>query len=291
MAVRKRFLVVLLAVLLLALTGCMGSDPATIYCNSFQVDGIVGDVVTADVANVDTDGDGTNDALQLVARVVRQDTLEVVYLAPRVVIPVGQTAHGIGFTSDQFSFPAVPEGTVLDVFYTGSDIYLSGPDPFPGPGYFDVDLLEFTGACQLAPEEPPVDPTEEPETWRPEWFAPGDDRLNPDAHAYAAVYCDEEYQRVLIYGVNSPGAGDLNDGSGFFALEVPYSELPPIPTESNILIAESAGVRFYRNLQGEFVVVAGPDFEGKEYVVLWDGCPASYVQRFILQGDRLQRTG
>jgi len=96
---------------------------------------------------------------------------------------------------------------------------------------------------------------------------------------------------VLIYGVNSPGAGELNDGSGFFALEVPYSELPPIPTESNLLIAESAGVRFYRNVQGEFVVVAGPDFEGKEYVVLWDGCPARYVQRFILQGNRLQRTG
>ena len=57
------------------------------------------------------------------------------------------------------------------------------------------------------------------------------------------------------------------------------------------MIAEFESIRFYRNVQGEYVVVAGPDFEGKEYVVLFDGCPMSTVQRYILQGDRLQRTG
>lgn len=282
------------------LTGCMASDQPTIYCNSFRVEGIIGDIVDGSVANVDTDGDGVNDALQIVATVIRLDTSEVLYLAPRVVIPVGESADGIGFTSDEFDFPAAPEGTVLQIDYTSHIDFTGFPSPpFPS-GPEEVSLLSYTGACQLAPGDPdePDEPDEpdDPDdpalsTPRPEWFSPGDDRLNPDAHAYAAVYCDETFQRVLIYGVNSPGAGDLSNGSGYFALEVPYSELPPTPTDTNVLIAEVDGVRFYRNVQGEFVVVAGPDFEGKEYVVLWDGCPASYVQRFILQGDRLQRTG
>lgn len=278
----RRFVLVFLAALLVVLSGCISTDAEewTIYCDSFSVSGITSDTVEDIDATYDSDGDGEFDSFQVWAIVTRTETSEILYSAPRAVIPVGQSAQGIGFTSDTFSFPAVPEGTELNILYSVLAFDF-------GVG----DLLEFSGACELAPDDPTPDPTDEPDTWEPEWFTPGDDRMNPDAHAYAAVYCDATNDRVLIYGVNSPGAGERSDGSGFFALQVPYSDLPPTPAEQSALIAEFENIRFYRNIQGEYVVIAGPDFEGKEYVVLWDGCPMSYVQRFILQGDRLQRTG
>jgi len=270
--------------LLLVLTGCMPTiaEEWTIYCDSFHMSGITSDTVGEYDVNYDSDGDGELDSVLVWALVIRPETDEILFSSPRGVIPLGQSVQGTGFTSDEFSFPAVPAGTTLTIRYDLFSFPLS-------------NLISFTGACQLAPEDPTPDPTaeptEEPETWQPEWWSPGDDRLNPDPHAYAAVYCDADYQRVIIYGVNSPGAGAASDGSGFFALQVPYSELPPTPTGANAMIAEFESIRFYRNVQGEYVVVAGPDFEGKEYVVLFDGCPMSTVQRYILQGDRLQRTG
>jgi len=276
---RTKILFVLLSLgLIPALAGCMGADEATIYCDAFQADGIIGDVVTPDVVNLDTDADGTNDALLVMATVTRLDTSEVLYHAPRVVIPVGQSADGIGFTSDAFSFPAAPEGTLLSVRYT-SQIDFSGfpSPPFP-PGLQEAPLLEYSGECVARPEAA-----------SDEW-SPRDGRLNPDRYAYAAVYCDAANQQIVVWGINSPGAGDRNDGSGFPALIVPYSGIPPAPTDASVLIAQHDRVRLYRNMQGELVVVAGPDAEGKEYVVLWDACPPTYVQRFILQGDQLQRT-
>lgn len=296
----RRLIFVLLVGLLLVLTGCISTDAeeSTIYCDSFRVTGITSEKVEDVDATYDSDGDGEYDSFEVWAIVTRVETGEILYSAPRTVIPLGQSAQGVGFTSDEFSFPAVPEGTELTINYN----VLAFDFGFG-------DLMSFTGACQLAPVDPTAEPTDEPtdepsdeptaepsvtpapNTWKPEWWSPGDDRLNPDSHAYAAIYCDAEYQRVIIYGVNSPGAGAASDGSGYFALQVPYADLPPTPTGANALIAEFEDLRFYRNVHGEYVVIAGPDFEGKEYVVLWDGCPMSYVQRFILQGDRLQRTG
>lgn len=276
---RTKILFVLLSLgLIPALAGCMNADQATIYCDAFQVEGIIGDIVTPDVANLDTNADGTDDALLVVATVTRLDTSEVLYHAPRVVIPVGQSVDGIGFTSDAFSFPAVPEGTSLLVQYT-SQIDFSGfpSPPFPS-GSQEVPLLVYNGECVARPDAA-----------SDEW-SPRDGRLNPDRYAYAAVYCDAENEQIVVWGINSPGAGDRNDGSGFPALAVPYADIPPAPADASVLIAQYDRVRLYRNIQGELVVIAGPDAEGKEYVVLWDACPPRYVQRFILQGDHLQRT-
>lgn len=290
---------ILVVGLLLVLTGCVSTDAEewTIYCDSFRVTGISSEPVEGVDATYDSDGDGEYDSFQVWAVVTRTETSEILHSSPRAVIPVGQTAQDAGFTSDEISFPAVPEGTMLSIDYSVL-AYSFGLDEI-------ISLMDFEGACQFAPvdptDEPPVVPppeptgepsvTSTPNTWKPEWWSPGDDRLNPDPHAFAAVYCDATHERVLIYGVNSPGAGNRNDSSGFFALQVPYSDLPPTPTGANVLIAEFENIRFYRTVDGEYAVVAGPDFEGKEYVVLFDGCPMGTVQRYILQGDRLQRTG
>lgn len=122
------------------------------------------------------------------------------------------------------------------------------------------------------------------------WFEPGDDRINRQAYAYASVYCQADEQRVGIYGIHSTGAGEFNDGSGFPAIFVPYAELPPTPTDGNVLIAQYANIEFYRLTTGEYQVNAGPDPEGKEYVLIWDGCPQTYIQAYILQNGVLTQT-
>ena len=167
--------------LLLVLTGCMPTiaEEWTIYCDSFHMSGITSDTVGEYDVNYDSDGDGELDSVLVWALVIRPETDEILFSSPRGVIPLGQSVQGTGFTSDEFSFPAVPAGTTLTIRY---DLF----------SYPISNLISFTGACQLAPEDPTPDPTaeptEEPETWQPEWWSPGDDRLNPDPHAYAALF-------------------------------------------------------------------------------------------------------
>lgn len=104
-------------------------------------------------------------------------------------------------------------------------------------------------------------------------FNPNDGRINPHAYAPVAIYCDAANSRVAIYGIN-------DDGEGFEAIFVPYSELPETPA-SNLLIEQFGDIRFYRLSTGEYQVSAGPDAEGKEYAAVFDGCPWSYVEAYI----------
>lgn len=125
-----------------------------------------------------------------------------------------------------------------------------------------------------------------------QWFEPGDDRINRQAYAYASVYCDADNQRVGIYGIHSTGAGDpdRNDGMGFPAIFIPYAELPPTPTDSNVQIASYGNIGFYRLTSGEYQINAGPDAEGKSYVLVWDGCPQTYIKAYMLQNGVLTQT-
>ncbi len=93
----------------------------------------------------------------------------------------------------------------------------------------------------------------------------GDSRENPEAGATAVVYCDNTYDRVLVYGVD-------DNSNGYFAFAVPYSELPEAPQFGNILIEEFGDVGFYRYAGGMFGIVVGPDFEGKYYTFEWWQC-------------------
>lgn len=107
-----------------------------------------------------------------------------------------------------------------------------------------------------------------PEVFR--GFEPGDGRINLQAYAPAAVYCDAANSRVAIYGIDEAG-------SGYPALFVNEADLPPTPTEEqgHLLVAESGNIRLYRMTTGELQVRNGPDADGKEYAFIWDGCPAT----------------
>jgi hypothetical protein len=126
------------------------------------------------------------------------------------------------------------------------------------------------------------------------FFDPGDDRINRQAYAYASVYCDDANHRVAIYGINSDGTSvpGGKDGTGFPGIFVYYFNLPPTPSaeDGNTLIEEYGNIRFYRLTSGEYQVMVGPDSEGKHYVVVWDGCPQTYVQAYIFQNGVMTPT-
>lgn|GEM_PF-1312943 len=126
------------------------------------------------------------------------------------------------------------------------------------------------------------------------FFEPGDDRLNRQAYAYASVYCDDANHRVAIYGINSDGASSASgkDGDGFPGIFVYYFNLPPTPSaeDGNVLIEQAGNIRFYRLTSGEYQVMVGPDSEGKDYVLVWDGCPHTYIQAYSFQNGVMTPT-
>lgn len=117
----------------------------------------------------------------------------------------------------------------------------------------------------------------------PQWFDPGDDRINRQAYATASIYCDADNSRVLVLGISPTVIGNE-------LLSVPYADLPPTPTDSNVVIAQNGNVTFYRLMTGEYQVNSGPDAEGKTYVVVWNGCPMTYQNTYILQNGVLTQT-
>lgn len=106
------------------------------------------------------------------------------------------------------------------------------------------------------------------------FFDPGDDRINRQAYAPIAIYCAET--RLEILQIDA-------DGNGTPAIMLDFASMPATPTDENILV-ESVGnglINLYRLTSGEWLATAGPDSEGKTYRLLWDSCPATYIQAFI----------
>ena len=96
-------------------------------------------------------------------------------------------------------------------------------------------------------------------------FDPGDGRIKPDAAAPVAVYCHD--YGIDVYRINPDSTGSLV----FTATNAEIDAVGKSPPE-NTLIDYYGNIRLYRLTTGEFQVNAGPDSEGKEYVLIWDGC-------------------
>ena len=115
------------------------------------------------------------------------------------------------------------------------------------------------------------------------WFDPGDDRINRQAYASAAVYCDADHSQLVVYSIDAKGNGQQT-------IVVPYAELPAAPTGANVLVTQQGGVSIYRLVSGEYQLIGQPDAEGKQYVAVWDGCPYTYLNAYILQNGVLTQT-
>jgi hypothetical protein len=145
--------------------------------------------------------------------------------------------------------------------YAGTTIrYMNGRNVIDGP------LVAESWATFTCYREGPTKATivfPENEMGKP--FDPGDGRVKPDAGAPVAVYCHD--YGIDVYRINP-------DSTGTLAFTATNAELDRVGDSSakNTLIDSSADIRLYRLTTGEFQVNAGPDAEGKEYVLTWEEC-------------------
>lgn len=104
---------------------------------------------------------------------------------------------------------------------------------------------------------------------RDECKAVPDGRINEaDNYAAARLYCTEA--GVAIWDVDTISRGEFS----FLVTFEEIAEVPLNPAE-NTLIKEHGGFRVYRLTSGELQLNSPPDWEGKQYVFIWDGCPVS----------------
>lgn len=144
----------------------------------------------------------------------------------------------------------------MDLYAATTTTYVDGAFVYNGP------LVARSHASAVCTHEGPTEVTiDQPAPV--EDFNPDDGRLQPDAAAPVAVYCQD--YGIDIYGINADSTGTLAFTASNEAIEA-VGEAP----EVNTLIAEEGNVRLYRLTTGEFQINAGPDAEGKEYVLIWD---------------------
>jgi len=242
------FVLVLAALALLVASGCNFTYSSyEITCEGFFLYDAEG-MATIDNTGMDAESivirarDGTGNAL------FNEDLLQSTYgpLPPFLFsLPIGML----------FSVPSVPIPFLNPPQYNPITVEIWAP----AGGTLAADQLvgRFVGSCEGLPT-------------LTTYFDPGDDRINRQAYANVAVYCDAANSRVAIYGIDEAG-------SGYPALFVNEADLPPTPTEEqgHLLVAESGNIRLYRMTTGELQVRNGPDADGKEYAFIWDGCPAT----------------
>lgn len=102
---------------------------------------------------------------------------------------------------------------------------------------------------------------------------PQDDRMNCQGIEFYGLYYrydrngDCYFETYLIVPEREQGR---------FAFRVTAAELAKLPAsvEENTLIKQRFGIAMYQLTSGEFQVNAGPNAEGKVYVIKFRGCPA-----------------
>lgn len=94
----------------------------------------------------------------------------------------------------------------------------------------------------------------------------GDDRVNQDNAAGVAIYCRPE--GIAIWNIDSTGRGVPS-----FLVRYNLLDALPRPLVENTLLAEHGGYRLYALTSGELQLNGPPDWEGKRYEFIWDGCP------------------
>lgn len=129
----------------------------------------------------------------------------------------------------------------------------------------------------------------------------------PTRVANACLPCNCKTHRTVNcygrYGVYILQSGDScairvldidDNGRSSRAFDLTAKELAALPElpEENILVDEYYEIAFYKLTTGEYQVNAGPDAEGKVFVLNFTGCPATnvYESTFIAGGPVTQLT-
>lgn len=93
-----------------------------------------------------------------------------------------------------------------------------------------------------------------------------DGRENPQhPSATVAIYCTDIGIDVYYMDIS---------GRGTFAFRATQAEIDAVPVNpaQNTQIDGAPGVALYRLTDGKMQVNAPPDWEGKPYIYIWDGC-------------------
>lgn len=143
---------------------------------------------------------------------------------------------------------------VLDMYVGGT---LNGNDVVGGT------IVDSTTASAVCTEPGWVEVQIDALKSGPETFDPQDGRISPDAAAPFAAYCTD--WGLHVYGINE--ASD-----GWLAFTVALNVLSEPPPAENTLIVTAGNLSLYRLTTGEWQINAAPDAEGKEYVLIWEGC-------------------
>jgi hypothetical protein len=96
-----------------------------------------------------------------------------------------------------------------------------------------------------------------------------DGRVNPQAWATAVIYCNDG--AIEVYDVDLESKGHL-----LFVITPEEIAEVGVPANGNTLIESGNGVRgfvgVYRQVNGDFIVVAPDTQPGKDYTFTWAGC-------------------
>ncbi len=203
-------------------------------------------------------------------------------MADKIVGLAGSEQYPPGYFPPGYVGPAMPSEATGDVYsiavpIVGPNNLLSG-DPWAAGTQFYAVITYEIGLARMAP--PVTCTADESESGResgedsvegPQFWEPGDSRINRDPGALAAIY-------PISYGARGTGLHIyrvMPDGVGVLALEVTPEMLAAAPElpESYMIIARSEDgyVELARLPTGQYQLNAGPDGEGKIHVVVFDG--------------------
>ncbi len=76
------------------------------------------------------------------------------------------------------------------------------------------------------------------------------------------------------------------NGNGVYQFTISDEDLAPFiasPPTTNTLIKSGSNIALYALTSGEFQINAGPDAEGKTYVIIFDGLPPSNVYGYVIE--------
>lgn len=137
---------------------------------------------------------------------------------------------------------------------------------------YTFDPVYFDDACRSLPLNS--------RPFTPKVDQPPDTRLNWNTGDLQAViypaYDDQGDDALHVYGVNS-------NSRGYFLFAITPADLAPyqdVPPAENTLIHQVENVAAYVLTTGEIQLNIGPDAEGKVWVVIIDGLPATHVYSY-----------
>ncbi len=121
---------------------------------------------------------------------------------------------------------------------------------------------------------PTVDDCDGSSAGAPEIFDPGDARINRQPYATFTVVCFAS--TIVVYPI------DLVTGEAGIPIET--QEPDGLPSD-DLPIGFGSGIQVFQLPSGEILVIGAPGSDGKIYSIIFDGCPATYVDAFMTFPD------